>query len=173
MRSHLPPLTLVLGGQRSGKSAYAEGLIGEAGKAVYLATGEALDGEMTDRVALHQARRGDNWTTIEEPIDIAGALVKNTDPDRLILIDSLAMWVSNLLGRGKDVPAEIISLVQALERVTSPVVCVSDEVGLGIIPDNALARRFLDELGAANQAIASRADTVVFIAAGLPMVLKE
>ncbi len=172
VNSDLPPLTLILGGQRSGKSAYAEGLIGPGREALYLATGEALDEEMSERVARHRARRGDNWSTVEEPLDPAAALLRNDRAGRPVLIDSLAMWVANLLGRERDADAAIISLVRALEKVTSPVVVVSDEAGLGVVPDNALARRFLDRLGEANQAVAARADRVVFVAAGLPMVLK-
>ena len=170
--STLPPLTLVLGGQRSGKSAYAEGLIGDQQSAVYLATGQVFDDEMLERVSRHQQRRPDNWITVEEPIDLAGSLRENTQSDRPVLIDSLAMWVSNLLGEGYNVETESFALVETLKDITSPLVIVSDETGLGIIPDNALARKFLDELGTLNQAIARQADRVVFIAAGLPLVLK-
>ncbi len=168
----LPPLTLVLGGQRSGKSAYAESLIGNELDAVYLATGQALDAEMSERVARHQARRGTNWITVEEPLDIAKALEGINQEGRPVLIDSLAMWVANLLGADLDVEITTLALVQALKKITSPLVIVSDEAGLGVIPDNALARNFLDDLGAANQAVAARADRVIFVAAGLPMVLK-
>lgn len=169
----LPPLTLVLGGQRSGKSAYAEGLIGNRQKALYLATGQAWDAEMSERVALHQQRRGKNWHTVEEPIDIADALLENDRKHRPVLIDSLAMWIANLLDQGYDVETETLALADTLESLTSPLVIVSDEAGLGIVPDNALARSFLDDLGVTNQLFAARADTVVFVAAGLPMILKE
>ncbi len=168
----LPPLTLILGGQRSGKSAYGEGLIGEAREAVYLATGEALDRQMSDRIALHRKRRGDHWTTLEEPLDIAGALKKIDRQGRPVLIDSLAMWVANLLRAGSDVEEETLTLVRALESIKSPVVVVSDEAGLGVIPGNALARNFLDGLGIANQRIAAEAKRVIFVTAGLAQVLK-
>ena len=165
----LPPLTLILGGQRSGKSAYAESLIGEGCKAVYLATGQALDDEMNARIALHRARRGDHWSTLEEPLDLAAALKGARQP---LLIDSLAMWVANLLQAGRDVEAETLALVQALESIKSAVVIVSDEVGLGVIPENALAREFIDALGLANQQIAARAERVILITAGLAQIKK-
>ena len=165
----LPQLTLILGGQRSGKSAYAESLIGVGCKAIYLATGQALDDEMSARIALHRARRGAHWTTLEEPLDIIGALKGAEQP---VLVDSMAMWVANLLQAGRDVEAETLALVQALESIKSAVVIVSDEVGLGIIPENPLARNFIDALGSANQKIAAQAARVVMITAGLAQVLK-
>lgn len=164
----LPPLTLILGGQRSGKSAYAEALIGTQRQAVYLATGQALDNEMSERIAAHAERRGDNWTTVEEPLDIAGALCEGSP----VLIDSLAMWVANLLQAGRHVEEETLTLVRRLESIKSAVVIVSDEAGLGVVPDNALARNFIDALGFVNQSIAAHADRVIFVSAGLPMVLK-
>lgn len=169
----LPNLTLVLGGQRSGKSAYAEGLFDEERQALYIATCEAWDEEMSERIERHQGRRGQNWQTVEETIDLAQALLDNDQKGRPILVDSLAMWVSNLLDQGYDVESELFTLVDALENLTSAVVIVSDETGLGIIPDNALAREFLDELGAVNQTLAARADNVIFVAAGLPLTLKS
>lgn len=169
----LPPLTLIIGGQRSGKSAHAEGLIGNVQPAVYVATGEVRDDEMAERVALHQERRGDNWITAEEPVDLGRALLEHNQTGRPILVDSLAMWVANLIEEGYDLETELFGLVDALERLTSPVVLVSDEVGLGVIPNNALARSFVDELGYVNQSLAGRADRVVFVAAGLPLPLKE
>lgn len=170
--STLPQLTLILGGQRSGKSAYGEGLIGSDQQAIYLATGQALDEEMTARVALHRKRRGANWTTVEEPLALEAALQEHDQEGRPVLIDSLAMWVCNLLDSDTDVESEIFALVEALKRIKSPVIVVSDEAGLGVIPDNVLGRNFLDQLGAVNQRVASHADRVVFVAAGLPMVLK-
>lgn len=167
----LPHLTLVLGGQRSGKSAYAESLIG-GGEAIYIATCEALDDEMAERVARHRARRGDNWAVVEECVDTVTALKANDKPGRTQLIDSLGMWVANLLDADRDVDEEMKILVRTLEKLTSPVIIVSDESGLGIVPDNKLARRFIDVLGAANQAIAAKADRVVMVSAGLPVVLK-
>jgi len=167
----LPPLTLVLGGQRSGKSAYAENLIGEA-PAVYLATGEARDAEMSDRIARHRQRRGDRWTAVEEPLDVAAALGRLEQTGHPVLLDSLGMWVANLLGSGKNVARETAGLIKTVKNLTCSLVIVSDEAGLGIIPDNALARKYLDALGAANQAIAAAADSVILVAAGLPLKLK-
>ncbi|MHA1598010.1 MAG: bifunctional adenosylcobinamide kinase/adenosylcobinamide-phosphate guanylyltransferase [Alphaproteobacteria bacterium] len=164
-------LTLVLGGQRSGKSAYGESLIGD-GEAVYIATCESLDDEMADRIARHRERRGDNWTSVEEHVNTVAALEANDHADRPQLIDSLGMWIANLLGAGYDVDKEVKILVQTLERLTSPVIIVSDETGLGVVPDNELARRFVDALGAANQALAAKADRVVLVTAGLPVTLK-
>lgn len=172
MTGILPSLTLVLGGQRSGKSRHAEGLICLDEGALYVATAQALDKEMKERIGAHKNRRGKNWTTVEEPLDLATALLTNDKAGRPILIDSLAMWVSNLLARDEEVEKQILSLVSALENIQSPIVIVSDEVGLGIIPDNALARRFIDKLGKLNQLIATRADNVIFVTAGLPILLK-
>ena len=172
MSGILPSLTLVLGGQRSGKSGHAESLICLDQGALYVATAQALDKEMEERVGAHKNRRGKNWTTVEEPLDLATALLINDKAGRPILIDSLAMWVSNLLARDEDVEKQILALTQALENIKSPLVIVSDEVGLGIIPDNALARRFIDKLGTLNQLIAARADTVIFVTSGLPRLLK-
>ena len=154
----LPPVTLVLGGQRSGKSAYAENLIGSA-EAIYLATAEALDEEMEDRVARHRDRRGDHWTVVEEPLDLAGALSRLQATSRPVLLDSLGMWVANLLGAGKNVADETSGLIKIVKTLTCPLVIVSDEAGLGIIPDNALARSYLDALGTANQMIAAKVPT--------------
>ncbi len=164
----LPPLTLVLGGQRSGKSAYAEGLIGDT-PAVYVATAQALDNDMKERIAAHQQRRGESWSVVQEPLDLAGALARI---DCLVLIDSLGMWLANVLASGKDVALETSALTKVLKNHTYPVVIVSDHAGQGVIPDNAQARAWLDALGAAHQAIAEMADSVVLVTAGLPQKLK-
>ena len=171
MSNALPTLTLVLGGQRSGKSAYAENLIGDE-KAVYLATGEALDSEMADRIDRQRRRRGGHWTAVEEPIDVAGALLRHDQFGRPVLLDSLGMWVANLLGAQKNVARETSGLIKAVESLTCPLVIVSDEAGLGVVPDNALARQYLDAVGSANQAVAAAADRVVMVIAGLPQILK-
>jgi adenosylcobinamide kinase/adenosylcobinamide-phosphate guanylyltransferase len=130
----LPSLTLVLGGQRSGKSGHAEGLISLDRGAIYVATAQTLDKEMEDRVRVHKNRRGNDWTTVEEPLDLATAILINDKAGRPILIDSLAMWVSNLLAHDEDVEKQTLALIQAFENIKSPLVIVSDEVGLGIIP---------------------------------------
>lgn len=165
------PITLVLGGARSGKSAYAEALIGGA-SAVYLATGQAGDDEMAARIAHHRRRRGANWTTVEEPVALAAALRAWSRPERPVLVDCLTLWVSNLLLANRDVAEEAEVLITALAEMPGSVVLVANEVGLGIVPEHALARRFRDEAGRLNQAVAAVAQRVVFMAAGLPMVLK-
>ena len=170
----LPPLTLVLGGARSGKSRYAEALVEEAAPAaLYLATAEALDDEMTERIRRHRARRGARWTTLEAPLDLAAALVDGARPERPVLVDCLTLWLTNLLMAGRDVEAASAALLQTLPRLAGPAVLVANEVGLGIVPDNALARAFRDHAGRLNQAIAAAAQRVVFVAAGLPLTLKD
>jgi len=168
-----PSLTLVLGGQRSGKSAYAESLFAAGG--VYLATGHASDAEMAERIQTHQDRRGQGWVTVEEPLDIVEALHRVADlhGDKPVLIDSLGLWVSNLLHQGRSPVVEVETVMDALVRYARPVVVVSDEVGLGVIPMNALARSFVDALGLVNQIMAARATRCVLVVAGLPLILKE
>jgi adenosylcobinamide kinase/adenosylcobinamide-phosphate guanylyltransferase len=175
----LPRVTLVLGGARSGKSRHAEMLIevamesGFCAGATYLATAEALDDEMEARVAGHRARRGDAWKTVEEPLDLVGALRAHADPERPVLVDCLTLWLSNLMGAGRDIDAETAALAAVLQEVSGPVVLVSNEVGMGIVPDNALARTFRDHAGRLNQSVAEMADRVLFVAAGLPLTLKD
>ncbi len=174
--SPLPPLTLITGGARSGKSAYGEALIAahpaRAGaRPLYLATAEANDGEMAARIRRHRSRRGENWDTIEEPLDIAGVLEAHND--RAIVVDCLTLWLSNLMAAGRDPAQEGDRLAEVLGAARGPVVVITNEVGQGIIPDNRLARRFCDAAGLLNQQIAAAAAQVVMIAAGLPMVLKH
>jgi adenosylcobinamide kinase/adenosylcobinamide-phosphate guanylyltransferase len=169
----LPPVTLVLGGARSGKSRYAEGLLDRhPGRRVYLATAEALDDEMAARVQAHRDRRGEDWKTVEEPLALAAALKAETEQGAAVLVDCLTLWLGNLMGRGRDAEAEIEDLLAAIHQCGGPVVFVSNEVGLGIVPDNAMARRFRDLAGILHQRLAEKADRVVFMAAGLPMNLK-
>lgn len=174
----LPHLTLVLGGARSGKSRHAEALVeAAAGDAVYLATAEAGDGEMAERIRFHRSRRATQsttrWRTIEEPLALVASLGEMARFDRPILVDCLTLWLSNLLLAGRDVAAETAGLVAALPGLAGPLVLVANEVGLGIVPENGLARAFRDHAGRLNQAVASVADRVIFVAAGLPLVLKE
>jgi adenosylcobinamide kinase/adenosylcobinamide-phosphate guanylyltransferase len=169
----LPARTLVLGGARSGKSAFAERLCVASGRApVYLATAEARDGEMAARIAAHRLRRGPAWLAIEAPLALTDALERAARADTVVLVDCLTLWLSNLMEVGRDVEAEHDRLFATLARLRGPVVLVSNEVGLGIVPDNPLARRFRDAAGRLNQAIAEAAERVVFVAAGLPLVLK-
>lgn len=166
-----PRVTLVLGGARSGKSALAEGVVRAAGPSpVYIATAEAWDDEMRARIAEHRAQRdGQGWRTVEAPLDLPGALAAAGSAP--VLVDCLTLWLTNLMLGEHNIPAASAALLAALDR-PGPTVLVANEVGLGIVPDNALARRFRDAAGRLNQQVAARADTVVFTAAGLPMVLK-
>lgn len=166
----LPRVSLVLGGARSGKSAYAEKLIvAAAGGGTYIATAEARDAEMRARIAEHRRRRGDVWWTVEAPRDIVGPLRTERAP---ILVDCLTVWLSNLMEAETDAVQACDALAAGLAEAKGPVVLVANEVGLGIVPDNALARRFRDLAGRLNQQVAEQADQVVFVAAGLPMRLK-
>lgn len=168
----LPNLTLVLGGAASGKSSYAEGLIAQSGlNKVYVATAQVFDDEMAAKVARHRDLRGSGWTTVEEPLDV-GATLSQRAPDSAVLVDCATLWLTNVLLADHDVPAASAAFVQALAECAAPVVVVSNEVGQGIVPDNALARRFRNAQGALNQAIAAQADRVVVVMAGLPLVLK-
>jgi len=170
----LPPVTLVMGGARSGKSTHAEKLA--AGTlfgapprpAVYIATAQAGDVEMA-----HRARRGSGWTTIEEPLALAAALAKAAEHGQPVLIDCLTLWLSNLMHAGADLDEATDELVAALDGYGSPVVFVSNEVGLGVVPDTPLGRAFRDAQGRLNMRLAERADRVVLMTAGLPLLLKD
>ncbi len=165
---------LVLGGRRSGKSQFAENLVHKSGLSpVYIATGQAFDDEMTNRIAVHKNRRGADWLTIEEPVNIVDCLIKADQPDRIILVDCLTLWLNNLLAKQKNIQVETESLLNCLVKLSTPVILVSNELGLGIIPDNALAREFGDLQGVLNQALATACDEVSFIVAGLPITLKK
>ncbi|GJI99421.1 bifunctional adenosylcobinamide kinase/adenosylcobinamide-phosphate guanylyltransferase [Duganella sp. BJB488] len=178
--------TLVLGGARSGKSGYADRLAIESGKeVVYIATATAGDAEMATRIAHHRAGRPSEWTTVEEPLALGNQLLRWSSPDRLILVDCLTLWLSNLLfSSGEQYPdvGEITlpalfheqqdMLASALTKCASDVVLVSNEVGMGIMPFGAISRCFVDEQGRLNQAMAALCDRAVFVAAGLPLVLK-
>ena len=175
----LPAVTLVLGGARSGKSRYAEALIEAAApRGTYCATAEPGDAEMTARIAAHRARRqevggGDFWHTVEAPLELPSVIVSEAAADRPLLIDCLTLWLSNLLLADKNIQTETRLLCAALGEAAGPVVLVANEVGLGLVPETPLGRRFRDAAGRLNQEIAAFADRVVFIVAGLPLVLKE
>jgi adenosylcobinamide kinase/adenosylcobinamide-phosphate guanylyltransferase len=170
----LPRATLVLGGARSGKSRFAEALVAaRPGAHVYLATAEAGDAEMAERIRRHRARRGPGWTTIEEPLDLPRALASAAQDNAAGLGDCLTRGRSTRLAAGRDVERETQALVEVLPRLAGPVVMVSNEVGFGIVPDNALARAFRDHAGLLHQAVAAAADRVYFLAAGQPLLLKK
>ncbi|MSU90467.1 bifunctional adenosylcobinamide kinase/adenosylcobinamide-phosphate guanylyltransferase [Rhodobacteraceae bacterium 2CG4] len=165
-------LTLVLGGARSGKTAVAEALAeAAAGARVYLATGQALDAEMAARIARHRATRGDGWRTVEEPLDVARALGRSR-PGEAVLLDCLTLWLSNLMHHDRDIAAETAALLDAARACPAPVVMVSNEVGMGLVPETPLGRAFRDAQGRLNQQVAAQADRVAFVAAGLPLWLK-
>lgn len=164
-------VTLVLGGARSGKSRFAEGLAASCASRTYIATAEAFDDEMRDRIARHRAQRGEGWETVEAPLDLTAALAACRSG--VVLIDCLTIWIGNLMFKDRDVLAEADRLCEALKAAGRDVILVSNEVGLSIVPENALARRFRDLQGIANQRLAAVADEVYFIAAGLPLTLKK
>ena len=164
-------LTLVLGGARSGKSRYAEGLITALPPPwIYVATAEPGDAEMAKRIAAHRTRRGADWSTLEVPRDLVGTLSAHWETP--LLVDCLTLWLSNALLAGADIDVEIERLECALTRPAAPLVMVANEVGFGIVPDNPLGRRFRDAQGLLNQRIAARADRVVLVVAGLPLTIK-
>jgi len=168
-------LELVLGGARSGKSRVAEELACASGlQRCYIATAQAGDGEMTERIARHRADRGGEWLTIEEPLFLARTLLENATAERCLLVDCLTLWVTNLLlAEDPELLArERDRLFDALERCPGHIILVSNEVGHGIVPMDALTRRFVDESGWLHQALARRCDRVLWVVAGLPQVLK-
>jgi len=174
----LPPLILVLGGARSGKSRYAEALVeGAAACGTYCATAEPKDAEMAARIAVHRARRDSGgrsvfWRTIEAPLAVAEAIAAAANPERPLLVDCLTLWLSNLMLAEVPIDQAFATLHMALRDAAGPIVLVANEVGLGLVPETPLGRRFRDTAGHLNQEIAALADRVVFVAAGLPLVLK-
>ena len=167
-------LTLILGGVRAGKSAYAQRLAVHGERVLFVATAEAGDAEMEARIRAHQASRPAEWDTLEEPVDIVGALAPVLHCYDTVLLDCVTLWVSNLLlsGRGYDIPAEAQRLLELSRQGDASWVVVSNEVGLGVVPATELGRVFTDELGRVNQLLAAEADAVYFMAAGLPMTVK-
>ena len=165
-------LTLILGGASSGKSAYAERLVLATGlKPVYLATGQARDGEMSAKIARHQARRGPEWALVEAPLALGSPLAA-VSSGQVVLLDCLTLWLSNHLELSHDMGLETENLLAAVRDCKGPVIAVSNELGLGLVPETALGRAFRDAQGLLNQRFAEAADTVTFVAAGLPLSLK-
>ncbi|MYF65904.1 MAG: bifunctional adenosylcobinamide kinase/adenosylcobinamide-phosphate guanylyltransferase, partial [Chloroflexi bacterium] len=167
--------TLVLGGARAGKSTYAQELASRGGRVLFVATAEAGDPDMEARIEAHRESRPAQWDTIEEPLDLVGALEPAADRYDTVLLDCLTLWVSNMLlsERPHDIPAEARRLLELYEQGDASWIVVSNEVGLGVIPANELGRAFADELGRANQLVAEEADAVYFMAAGLPLAMKR
>ena len=169
-------VTFILGGARSGKTrhglALAEAQRASGRQTIYIATAQAHDDEMQDRIDKHKQERDGEWTTVDAPLDLAGAIADNSATDTCLLIDCLTLWATNLLLGDHDIDAESDRLIAALKNAQGPVILVSNEVGLGIVPENKLARQFRDIAGRLNQDVAATANRVVFVAAGLPLVLK-
>jgi adenosylcobinamide kinase/adenosylcobinamide-phosphate guanylyltransferase len=164
---------LVLGGARSGKSRFAEKLVHETGlQKIYVATGAPHDDEMASRIAAHKDQRGPSWHTVEEQLDLVSALENECRHDRVVLVDCLTLWLSNLLFADKDIPVETKRLCSVLKDLQGPCVFVSNEVGMGIVPENRLSRSFRDVQGRLNQDMAQGCRQVVFVAAGLPILMK-
>jgi adenosylcobinamide kinase/adenosylcobinamide-phosphate guanylyltransferase len=166
--------TLVLGGARSGKSAFAEKLVRDSGLApVYLATADAGDDEMRARIARHQKRRGDTWRTVEESLALIDVLTRESKPGHAVLVDCLTLWLSNLMHAERDPEIETRRLTRFLGVALHPIIFVSNEVGMGLVPETPLGRAFRDAQGRLNQAVASAVPNVAFVAAGLPLWLKR
>ena len=172
MSISLPPLTRVLGGAASGKSDYAEQLVTATKRPMlYIATAQSFDAEMDDKITRHQARRGKGWRTIEAPLEAAEAFAC-TQENEVVLFDCATMWLSNQLFAETELGDAEGALFKAMSDCAAPVVVVSNEVGAGIVPENALARRFRQVQGELNQRIAQRADLAIAVMAGLPLALK-
>ena len=169
----LPGTVLVLGGARSGKSAFAEGLARKSGlPRHYVATARAFDDEMRARIARHRADRGTDWETHDCPLSLTEVLRERLGPDRVVLVDCLTLWVSNLLLADANIARAGQQLCHPIGRFEGTLILVANEVGLGIVPDNALARAFRDAAGQLNQSVAATAAEVVLVTAGLPLTLK-
>ncbi|MEL6953930.1 MAG: bifunctional adenosylcobinamide kinase/adenosylcobinamide-phosphate guanylyltransferase [Pseudomonadota bacterium] len=169
----IPPVSLVLGGAASGKSAWAERLVRQSGLAkVYIASAQAFDAEMEAKIAEHRAQRaGDGWRTVEAPVDVPQAIAA-LDAEEIALFDCATLWLSNLTLAGRDPGQEVDTLCQVVDFSPAPLVLVSNELGHGIVPADRETRRFRDTHGKMNQSLAEVADLVVFVTAGLPQVLK-
>lgn len=165
--------TLILGGARSGKSRHAQKLAEACGlQRTYIATAEVLDVEMTDRISRHQADRDDSWQTVEAPIELYAAIEQACADRRSVLVDCLTLWLSNIMLAEMDIEKEVQRLVETVQRVNGPLTLVSNETGMGIVPNSSLGRRFRDAQGRLNQQMAAVCEHVEFIAAGLPLRLK-
>jgi adenosylcobinamide kinase/adenosylcobinamide-phosphate guanylyltransferase len=164
---------LVLGGARSGKSRYAQARAEGLGvRPIYVATAQAFDEEMRDRITRHRNDRASQWETVDAPLDLSGVIARRSSPDTVLLIDCLTLWATNLILGEHDVSRATDELTSSLAEAPGAIILVANEVGLGIVPDNALARRFRDEAGIINQRVAAAVSEVHFIAAGLPLKLK-
>lgn len=174
IRPFSPLRDFVLGGARSGKTGVALARAEASGLTpVMVATAQAHDQEMVARIAAHQAERGPHWGLVEETLDLAGVIGREAGPERILVVDCLTLWLSNTLFAERDVEVEIERLTAAVAATSGPIVLVSNEVGLGIVPENALARRFRDLQGRLNRRIAAVADRVTLVVAGLELTIRE
>jgi adenosylcobinamide kinase/adenosylcobinamide-phosphate guanylyltransferase len=160
----------ILGGARSGKSRFAERVLAGFASKTYIATAQGFDDEMRERILAHQARRNESWSTADAPIHLSQAI--ESAAGQPVLVDCLTLWLTNLMLAEHDIEAATEGLVATLKTAPGPLVLVSNEVGLGLVPDTPLGRRFRDAQGRLNQTVAANVDTAVFVAAGLPMTLK-
>lgn len=174
-----PTTALILGGARSGKSRHAEMLCADLATArsadlIYIATAQAFDDEMRTRIDAHRARRGSEWTTVDAPLDLPKAMADQRNA--VVLVDCLTLWLTNVILADRpvdDARADLLSALATAAENSTSVVLVANEVGLGLVPETPLGRRFRDEAGVLNQSVAAAADRVTFIAAGLPLILKQ
>lgn len=165
---------LVIGGARSGKTAYGMRLAVEHNLDQWMiATAEAGDAEMRERISRHRAERGANWQVVEEPVALVDALARTAAADRVVVVDCLTIWLSNWFLRELDYASELERLAAWLQASSSPVILISNELGMGLVPETSLGRGFRDAHGRMNQSLAAICDCVTFVAAGLPLVLKS
>ncbi|MEZ5691932.1 MAG: bifunctional adenosylcobinamide kinase/adenosylcobinamide-phosphate guanylyltransferase [Rickettsiales bacterium] len=170
----MPKITFIIGGARSGKSWHAEQIaISRGKKKIYIATAEPIDEEIKNRILLHQKRRGSEWITTESPIELPKQVENLSNSDNLLLIDCLTLWINNLLYNNKNVTRYTNNLIESLKKTQSDVIIVSNEVGIGITPDNQIARQFRDYAGILHQQIAEISNSVILMVAGIPMVIKD
>lgn len=168
-----PNKTLILGGARSGKSRRAQQLAEQNdGELLFVATAEALDAEMAERIGIHRQDRGARWRTLEVPLNLAETIMTDSDASTVMLVDCLTLWLSNLMHYERDIEDNIRALCNATTQALGTIIFVSNELGMGLVPETALERRFRDEQGRLNQAMARVCDRVEFVAAGLPISLK-
>lgn len=164
---------LILGGARSGKSRLALERAETVGqRRTFIATAEAWDDEMADRIARHKAERGVGWSTVEAPLDLVPTLEAAASDCDVCFVDCLTLWLSNLMHHDRDVDVQAQQLCEAISSMSVPIILVSNEVGLGLVPETPLGRAFRDAQGRLNQAVAKVCDRVEFVAAGLPITLK-
>jgi adenosylcobinamide kinase/adenosylcobinamide-phosphate guanylyltransferase len=164
---------LILGGARSGKSGYAESLAKQTGQTVvYVATAQALDGEMDDRISQHQKDRPDHWLTIEEPLNIASVITEHSQVDSVVLVDCLTLWLMNVMHHEYDLTQAVDEVLQALQGAKGQVIVVSNEITMGVVPMGELSRNYVDNLGRLHQQVAQQAQQVTLMVAGIPMTVK-